>query len=106
MRVLIDECVDPGIRGFLDGHQVTAVKDLDCRGSSDEDLVRLAQGNFDVLLTLDRGFKFQHNLRKLSFGIVIQHPARNRQEDYATLTSELRRAVLVVQHGQLLHVPA
>ena len=87
MRVLIDECVDPGIRGFLDGHQVTAVKDLDWRGSSDEDLVRLVQGNFDVLLTLDRGFESQHNLRKLSFGIVILHPARNRQEDYATLTS-------------------
>jgi hypothetical protein len=75
-------------------------------GTADHELVQLAQGRFDVLLTLDRGFEFQRNLSKLTFGIVIEHPTHNRREDYEPLASELRRAVQTVQQGRVLHVYA
>jgi hypothetical protein len=104
MRILIDECVDPGIRDYLTGHEVRTVGQVNWFGTADHDLVQLAQGRFDVLLTLDRGFEFQHNLGKLTFGIVIMHPARNRREDYEPLASALRRAVETIQPGSVLHV--
>lgn len=104
MRVLLDECVDHGIRDFLTGHEVRTVGEANWFGTADHELVQLAQGRFDVLLTLDRGFEFQHNLSKLTFGIVIVHPARNRREDYEPLAGALRRAIETVQPGRLLHV--
>ena len=106
MRILLDECLDPGIRDFLIGHQVTTIAEAKWHGTSDRQLVQLAQGNFDVLLTLDRGFEFQHNLKNLTFGIVIIHATRNRQEDYRPLAEALRRATETVQPGQVAHVRA
>jgi predicted nuclease of predicted toxin-antitoxin system len=93
MRVLLDECLDLGIRDFLAGHDVVTVAEAGWTGTADRELVQLAQRNFDALLTLDRGFEFQHNLGKLTFGIVILHPVRNRREDYAPPAGALRRAL-------------
>jgi hypothetical protein len=56
--------------------------------------------------TLDRGFEFQHNLKKLTFGIVIAHPVRNRREDYEPMAETLRHAVQTIQPGQVLHIRA
>ena len=106
MRILIDECIDPGIRDFLAGHQVTTVGEAKWQSTADHQLIQLAEGNFDVLVTLDRGFEFQHNLTKLTFGIVIVHPTRNRREDYEPMAEVLRHAVQAVQPGQVLHVRA
>ena len=106
MRILLDECVDPGIRDFLTDHEVRTVGEANWFGTADHELVQLAQGRFDVLLTLDRGFEFQHNLSKLTFGIVIMHPARNRREDYERLASAMRQAVETIQPGIVLHVYA
>ena len=44
--------------------------------------------------------------RKLTFGIVIVHPTRNRREDYKPMAEILRKAVQTVQPGQVLHVRA
>lgn len=84
----------------------STVGEANWQGTADNQLVQLAQGNFDVLLTLDRGFEFQHNLKKLTFGILILHPARNRREDYEPMAEALRQAVMTVQPGQVLHVYA
>jgi hypothetical protein len=70
---------------------------IDWQSTADNQLIQLAQGNFDVLLTLDRGFEFQHNLKKLTSGIVIVHPTLNRREDYEPMAEALRHAVQVVQ---------
>jgi predicted nuclease of predicted toxin-antitoxin system len=106
MRLLLDECLDPGIRDFLAGHHVTTVGEANWQGTADNQLIQMAQGNFDVLLTLDKGFEFQHNLKKLTFGIVILHPTRNRRGDYEPMAEALRQAVRTVQPGQVLHVYA
>ncbi len=106
MRILIDECLDPGIRDFLAKHEVTTVGEAKWQSTADNQLIQLAAGNFDVLLTLDRGFEFQHNLTKLTFGIVIVHPRRNRREDYEPMAGALRDAVEAVQPGQVLYVRA
>ena len=104
MRILIDECVDPGIRDVFTGHEATTVCEAGWQATADNELLQLAQASFDVLLTLDRGFEFQHNLKKLTFGIVIVHPSRNRREDYEPMAEMLRNAVETVQPGQVLHV--
>jgi hypothetical protein len=44
MRLLLDECLDPGIRDFLTGHKVTTVGEANWQGTADKQLVQLAQG--------------------------------------------------------------
>ena len=59
------------------GHEVTTVAEANWLTLPDSELLNLAQGNFDVFVTIDNGFAHQHNLRKLSFGIVIVHVLAN-----------------------------
>jgi hypothetical protein len=75
------------------------------RALADAKLVAQAQGQCDVLVTIDKGFEHEHNLKKLNFGIVIVHVARNRMEFYRPLFRELLDAVERVKPGQVIHVP-
>ena len=61
---------------------------------------------FDVLLTTDQGFEFEHNLHKLTLGIVIAHVARNKLADYRAIASQLLAALRTVKAGEVLHVRA
>lgn len=45
MRILLDECLDPGICDFLAGHEVTTVIQADWRSTADNQLVRLGEGS-------------------------------------------------------------
>ncbi len=65
MRILIDECANPRVRQAFPNHDVVTIAEAEWRTLPDGKLVALAQGNFDVLITIDRGFEFEHNLEKL-----------------------------------------
>ena len=52
------------------GHEVATAADLAWHKLKlkDRELVPLLQGRFDALVTMDRGFEFEHNLKKLTLG--------------------------------------
>jgi hypothetical protein len=56
-------------------------------------------------VTADRGFEYQHNLKSLTFGIVVVHAARNKIAFYRPLFPQRRDVVATVKPGQVLHVP-
>ena len=104
MRILLDECVNTRLRQAFAGHEVFTVAEAAWHALRDNRLIALAHGKIDVLVTIDRGFEFEHNLQKLSFGIVVVHAAKNRLEYYRPLFAELASAVDACQPGQVLHV--
>jgi predicted nuclease of predicted toxin-antitoxin system len=104
VRILIDECVNPRLREAFPEHEVVTAVTTAWRQIRDHRLVDVIQGKFDVLVTIDRGFEFQHNLGSLSFGIVIIHARRNRMEYYRPLFPELSAAVIAVRPGRVIHV--
>lgn len=100
MHILLDECVNPRLRLVFPDHQVTTVADADWRAISDSQLLRLANGRFDVFITLDQGFAHQHNLKVLSFGIVILHVRKNSLRYYEPIFDRIRQASLTFAvHG-------
>jgi|ERR1017187_5919202 predicted nuclease of predicted toxin-antitoxin system len=82
-RLLIDECINPRLarrlREVLPGCSVDTVRDLGWAGQQDHVLVPKIQGRFEVFLTIDKGFEFEHDLKKLSFGIVVLETANNQK---------------------------
>jgi predicted nuclease of predicted toxin-antitoxin system len=104
VRVLIDECAHPRVREAFPAHDVVTVSEAGWRALPDDRIVALAQGNIDVLVTIDRGFEFEHNLRKLDFGIVILHARRNRIEYYLPLFPALLAAIEAIRPGEVIHV--
>jgi predicted nuclease of predicted toxin-antitoxin system len=104
LRIFIDACVDPRVAELFPDHVVSTAYDIDWDTLPDHEVVRRCSGRFDVLLTADRGFEFEHTLRKLTFGIVIVHVQRNTVENYREIRDLMLAAIGDAQPGVVIHV--
>src|SRR6516165_1539777 len=81
-RVLIDECINPRLASLLrtaiPDDTIQTVKDLGWSGQRDHVLIPQIQARFDVFVTTDKGFECEHNLEKISFGIIVLETANNQ----------------------------
>lgn len=59
----MDECVPRKLKNsFSNQHDCRTVQEAGRAGLKNGDLLLVAEGKFDVLLTLDRGFQYQQTL--------------------------------------------
>ena len=107
MRVLLDENLPQQLkRHFTADVEVLTVQERGWSGIKNSELLRLAGGEFDVFLTMDRGVEFQQNLQSLSIGILIIRARSNRFEDLQPLISEVHNVLNTIQPGQVRRVGA
>src|SRR5688500_5461461 len=76
-RVLLDECVPRTLRRELSGFDVVHVRDHGWASKRNGELIRAANAEFDVFVTVDRGIAHQQNLSNLRLAIVILSAQRN-----------------------------
>lgn len=64
MRILIDECLPAGLRAILAGagHECETARRAGFGSKKNGELLSLATGRWDVLLTSDRRMKYQQNM--------------------------------------------
>ncbi len=105
MRVLLDENLPRQLkRHFTADVEALTVQERGWSGIKNSELLRLAAGEFEVFLTMDRGVEFQQNLQSLSIGILILRAPSNRFEDLQPLISEVHNALDTIQPGQVRRV--
>jgi hypothetical protein len=104
MRVLLDECVPRALRNELLGHDVRTVAEAGWAGVKNGELLELAAGQFDLLLTVDRSLEYQQNFAGVGLAVIVLHAPSN---DVAVLRS-LMPAVLVAisetKPGMVTHI--
>ena len=59
----MDECVTQELRHALIGHTVATVRHMGWHNVKNGELLRRADGQFDVLLTVDQNLEYQQNLK-------------------------------------------
>ena len=104
MRVLIDECMPYKFRLCLKPHHCQTVPEAGLAGKKNGELLGLAEGRFDVLVTLDKGLQFQQNLEGRKIAIVLIRSKSNRMADLQQHASACLAAIESIQPGQLLLV--
>ena len=105
MRVFLDACVDPRVSSIFEGrHAVMTAFDLGWQELKDKALLLRVRESFDVFVTIDKGFEFQHNLANLPVGIVIVEVRRNKLEHYRVLEKDLLAGVERSRPGTVVHV--
>ncbi len=62
MRVLLDECVPQRLRHQLTGHEVWTVPQMGWASEKNGALLRLAEGEFDALVTTDQRLSYQQSV--------------------------------------------
>ena len=104
LRVLLDECVPRRLKTDLRDHEVRTVQEEGWASLKNGELLRVAAGHFDVLLTLDRNIAFQQNLRGLNIAVLAMEVTSNRLVDIRPIMSQVRAALPKVRAGEVTRV--
>lgn len=71
MKILFDHCVDRRLRKHFNEHNVRLAKEEHLEELSNGELLQAAQQKFDVLLTTDKGIKYQQNLPQFDIALIV-----------------------------------
>ena len=93
MRILLDESVPGRLGALLIGHESVTVQRRGWSSIKNGKLLALAAGEFDVLLTADKGMEYQQNLATLPVAILIVLARSNRMEDMASAVPSILAAL-------------
>jgi hypothetical protein len=104
VRILLDECVNAGVKAAFPGHTVRTVTEISWRSSKDGPLLAYAEAAFDVFVTIDRKLERQHNLKRLRLGFVVAHVPNNEIASCRPIFVALLSAATPVKPGELVHV--
>jgi predicted nuclease of predicted toxin-antitoxin system len=71
VRVLLDECLPRRLKGALIGHEARTVPDMGWASKRNGELLRLAEKDFEVFLTVDQKLQNQQNLARFKIAVVV-----------------------------------
>ncbi|MCI0748108.1 MAG: hypothetical protein L0Y58_22105 [Verrucomicrobia subdivision 3 bacterium] len=105
MRILLDECVPWPMHKLLTGHECTTAQKCGWGGIKNGELLRRAQGQFDLFITADQNIRYQQNLA--GFNIAILELSTNDLRRIRAAAALIRSTIDALQPGQfqLLDVP-
>ena len=106
MKILIDECLPDELKESVAamGHECETVRRAGYGSKKNGELLMLAEGQWDVLLTSDRNIKYQQNMTGRSVSILILRAKSNRMKDLLPLMPACGEALLSVQPGRVVEV--
>ena len=102
MKILIDECTPHVLKRLLTDVEITTVQDLGWTGITNGSLLRLAEGQFDVLITSDQNIRYQQNLANRELAI-IQLPT-NQVPLVIKLAPAVQAAMGGIQKGEFVEI--
>ena len=82
-----------GWRVILPGHSVTTVSRRGWAGIKNGDLLKLAEKEYDVFVTVDRKLSVQQDLTAFDIAVVLIRSRSNRLEDIRPLAPEILGAI-------------
>ncbi len=107
MRVLLDENMDRRLkRAFDSDFAVMTVTERGWSGKRNGELLRLAEAEFDALVTMDKSIEYQQNLSGIKLGIIIVSARSNRRQDIAPAMPEINKILRTMKAGVIIHVAA
>lgn len=99
MNILLDENLDWRLQRYLPGHTISSVPLIGWAGVKNGELLRRANEQFDVLVTMDKGIYHQQNLVGLRLIIVALRATTNRLADTRPLMPALLSLLPLAKPG-------
>ena len=106
MRILLDENLPVDRAAELTGHEVSTVTGVGWQGIKNGELLRCAQGHFEVLITMDRNLEFQQNVAAFHVGILVLQAPSNRMVDLHPLVPAILAALKTARPAELRRIAA
>ena len=104
MKILLDENVHHGFRSILTGHDVYTVQFMGWAGVKNGQLLKMADGKFDVLITLDTCILYQNDFTELSIAVITLISKNIKLEDLLPLVPKLIKTLSFIKPGQVVNI--
>ena len=104
MKILLDECLPRKLKFELPGHDVATVSEIGWSGRTNGELLRLAEPRFDAFITIDRGVKYQQNLRSKKLAVIQLAALDNRFETLRPLMAQVLQTLETIRPGEIVQV--
>jgi len=104
MNILFDENFPRPLRRFFPDHQVTTVQKMEWLEAENGDLLAVAEAEFDVLLSTDKGIKYQQNFTDRDIAVIVLRTKDNRIPTLIPLMPKVLALLPTVQPGQVYFV--
>ncbi|HEY6969577.1 MAG TPA: DUF5615 family PIN-like protein [Candidatus Angelobacter sp.] len=106
MKLLIDECAPRDLKLNLvkHGQECFTVQELGYSGKKNGELLLLAEGKFDVFVTLDKNLQYQQNLTGRKIAILLIRAKSNDMDDILPHLPACLVALQSIQSGQIIRV--
>lgn len=106
LRVLLDECLPRKLKREFTNCIVSTVPEMGWAGKKNGELLKEAQGQFDVFVTVDQNLQHQQNLACADMGVVVFMAANNHIETLAPLMPQVNEVLKTIAGGQVIEVEA
>ena len=106
MKVLLDECLPKKLKREVVADEVKTVPEVGWASKKNGELLRLAQLDFDVLLTNDQNLEHQQNLKKFDLAFVVLVALTNDIEDLKPLMPAANEAMRTIEPGEIRYIAA
>jgi hypothetical protein len=104
VKILLDECVPRQLKRDLVGHDVTTVVAIGWAGIKNGALLRLAETQFDVFITVDRNIQYQQNLQLLKLAIILLVASNTQLRNLRPLIPQVLQLLPTLQPGTLVQI--
>ena len=81
--------------------EVMTVAERGWSGKKNGELLRAAEAEFDVFVTMDRGIEYQQNLASRALGVVLISARSNRRNEVGPAIPAVNSAIRSLQPGEL-----
>jgi predicted nuclease of predicted toxin-antitoxin system len=98
LRILVDECLPEDLVEWLKHWEVKTVQQVGWAGVKNGELLRRAEGEFDLFLTADKNLRYQQNLKGRRLAILVL--PSNRLKVLGKIITDIEAAIAWVNPGE------
>ncbi|MFQ5631640.1 MAG: DUF5615 family PIN-like protein [bacterium] len=103
MKILLDECTPRVVKKRLAHFFIRTVQDMGWAGIKNGQLLNMAEGQFDVLVSTDQSLPYQKNLKSKRLMVIIL--PSNQVPVVSQLIPALEQALQTMQPGTFVEIP-
>jgi len=104
MRLLIDECLPRALKRRFPEHEFRTVQEMGWSAKKNGVLLALADGKFDVLLTIDQNLEYQQDLANRQIAMLVISALSNQIEDLEPVVPHVLTALRNIRPGRVVRV--
>jgi len=103
---LLDENLDWRLERDLPGHEVKSVPLIGWAGIENGELLERAEGQFDVLITMDSRMVRELNIQDSKLAVVVLKARSNTLFDTRPLMPDILRRLAMLEAGSIITISA